>query len=112
MWNRERSPDLPTGLFNWIGKFYSIPDTYVLNHQSLDGYLLLRFLKIASAICLIGCFITWPVLWPVTITGGAGQTELNKLTFGNVVDKNRYYAHTFVAWIFCSERDIYKPLPL
>ncbi|KAL8790392.1 MAG: hypothetical protein Q9195_006410 [Heterodermia aff. obscurata] len=98
----ERSPDLPNGLFNWIGKFNQIPDTYVLNHQSLDGFLLLRYLKISSAICLIGCFITMPILFPVNITGGGPNQQLDLLSFGNVVNKNRYYAHTFVAWIFCS----------
>ena len=83
----------------------------MLNHQSLDGYLLLRYLKIASAICLVGCCITWPVLWPVNITGGAGQTELNKLSFSNVSNKNRYYAHTFVAWIFSSKFALSVCLP-
>ena len=99
---RERSPELPTGLFNWIGKFNQISDSIVLNHHSLDGFLLLRYLKISSAICLIGCCITMPILFPINITGGGINKELNMLAFGNVVDKNRYYAHTFVAWIFCS----------
>ena len=100
--SRERSPELPNGLFNWIGKFNKIPDSYVLNHHSLDAFLLLRYLKIASAICLIGCFITMPILLPINITGGGPNKELNLLAFGNVVDKNRYYAHAFVTWIFCS----------
>ena len=26
--------------------------------------------------------------------------QLDLLAFGNVVDKNRYYAHVFIAWIF------------
>lgn len=43
-----------------------------------------------------------PVLFPVNITGGGPNKELDLLSFGNVVNKNRYYAHTFVAWIFCS----------
>lgn len=43
-----------------------------------------------------------PVLFPINITGGGPMKELNMLSFGNVVDKNRYYAHTFVTWIFCS----------
>ncbi|KAL9019845.1 MAG: hypothetical protein Q9185_002894 [Variospora sp. 1 TL-2023] len=97
---QERTPALPSGLFAWLGAFSKIPDSFVLNHQSLDGFLLLRFLKIASATCLIGCFITWPVLFPVNITGKGGMKELDMLTFGNVVDKNRYYAHVFIAWIF------------
>ncbi|KAI9705577.1 MAG: Transmembrane protein 63C [Candelina mexicana] len=97
---QERSPDLPKGLFNWIGSFYAIPDTFILNHSSLDGYLLLRFLKIVTAIAFVGCCITWPVLFPVNATGHGGQVQLNILSFSNVVDKNRYYAHVFIAWIF------------
>ncbi len=106
---RERSPALPQGLLNWFGTFAKVPDSFVLNHQSLDGFLLLRYLKVASATCLVGCCITWPVLFPINITGGAGQKQLNLLTFGNVLDKNRYYAHVFIAWIFlgthCQLRD-------
>ncbi|KAI4098507.1 MAG: hypothetical protein LQ339_006385 [Xanthoria mediterranea] len=97
---QERSPALPQGLLNWFGTFAKVPDSFVLNHQSLDGFLLLRYLKVASATCLVGCCITWPVLFPINITGGAGQKQLNLLTFGNVLDKNRYYAHVFIAWIF------------
>lgn len=99
---RERSPDLPNGFLNWLGAFFHIPDTYVLNHESIDGYLLLRYLKICVAICFVGCCITWPVLFPINATGGAGEKQLDLLTFGNVANKQRYYAHTFVGWIFFS----------
>ena len=102
---RERSPELPNGLFNWFGKFNQIPDSYVLNHQSLDGFLLLRYLKISVAICFVGCLMTMPVLFPVNITGKGGLQQLDMLSFSNVskTQKNRYYAHTFIAWIFFSE---------
>lgn len=90
-------------MFNWIGTFNKIPDSYVLNHHSLDGFLLLRYLKISVALCLFGCLITMPVLFPVNATGGGGQKELDMLSFTNVSNsKNRYYAHTFVAWVFFS----------
>ncbi len=97
---------MPSGLFNWLGAFNQIPDSYVLNHQSLDGYLLLRFLKIATVICFVGCLITWPILFPVNATGGGGQNQLNLLSFSNVTgNKYRYLAHTFIAWIFiCKSR--------
>ena len=98
---RERSPDLPNGMFNWIGTFNKIPDSYVLNHHTLDGFLLLRYLKISVTICFVGCIMTWPVLFPVNATGGGGQKQLDLIAFGNVLNtKNRFYAHTFVAWIF------------
>lgn len=73
-------------MFGWIKHFWVIPDTYVLNHHSLDGYLFLRLLKISVVICIVGCLITWPVLFPVNITGGGPQTQLNLLTLGNVTN--------------------------
>ncbi|KAI9784856.1 MAG: hypothetical protein M1816_000701 [Peltula sp. TS41687] len=96
----ERSPDLPKGLFNWLGAFFKIPDTYVLNHHSLDAYLFLRYLRIAVAICFFGCLIVWPVLFPINITGGRGLKELDMLSFGNVASKKRYYAHAIVSCVF------------
>jgi hypothetical protein len=97
---RERTPSVPDGLFSWIGAVRKIPDSYVLNHHSLDGFLLLRYLKIAAAICFVGCIITWPVLFPINITSNGTQKELNLLSIANVTDKNRLYAHVFIAMIF------------
>lgn len=57
----------------------------------------------ALVICFVGCCITWPVLFPVNITGGGGQEQLDILSFSNIDSKtqgNRYYAHVFVAWLF------------
>lgn len=92
-------------MFNWFGAFNKIPDTHALQHQSFDAYLFLRLIKISATICLVGCFITWPVLFPVNATGHGGSKGLDILAYGNVAtspdsNKNRYYAHTFVAWIY------------
>ncbi|SLM34013.1 Protein of unknown function DUF3779, phosphate metabolism [Lasallia pustulata] len=97
---QERSPTLPNGMFNWFGAFFKISDSYVLNHNSLDGYLFLRYLKIATAVCFVGCCITFPVLFPVNATGGGGKQQLDMISFSNVAKKNRYYAHVFVAWVY------------
>lgn len=97
----ERSPQLPTGLFNWFRAFFSISDIHVLNHHSLDGYLLLRLLKIAVISCIVGCCITWPILFPINITGGGGQKQLDMLALGNVKDNYwRYLAHAGCAYLF------------
>ena len=82
-----------------------IPDEYVLQHNSLDGYFLLRYIKLSIIICFVGCCISWPVLFAVNATGGGTETQLNILSFGNVkatnqIQKLRYLAHAFVAWIF------------
>lgn len=73
--------------------------------MSLDGYLYLRYFKMLTVICFVGCCITWPVLFPVNATGNGGKEQLDLLTFANIgkSQKNRYYAHTFTAWIFFGE---------
>ncbi|KAF2227124.1 hypothetical protein BDZ85DRAFT_191546 [Elsinoe ampelina] len=99
--SNERSPKLPNGLFNWFKAFWQIPDTYVLNHHSLDGFLLLRLLKQAVVACLVGMAITWPILFPVNATGGGGQKELNVITIGNITNNYyRYFAHAGCAYLF------------
>lgn len=102
---RERSPRLSTGFLNWVGDFAKTPDTIILNRSSFDGYLFLRFLKISFVACFVGCLITWPILFPVNATGGAGNTGLNVLNISNVDPSAfsrsfRYVAHAGCAWIF------------
>ncbi|QIW99674.1 hypothetical protein AMS68_005192 [Peltaster fructicola] len=97
----ERSPDLPKGMFNWFGAFYNIPDTYVLNHHSLDAYLFLRFLKIAVVSCLVGCCITFPILFPINATGGGGKSQLDAITIANVTNSYfKLFAHAICAIIY------------
>ncbi|OTB08073.1 hypothetical protein M426DRAFT_317180 [Hypoxylon sp. CI-4A] len=99
----ERSPALPNGLFNWIGPFFKIPNIHSLQHQSLDAYLFLRFLRILIVITFVGCCVLWPVLFPVNATGGGSATQVDILSYANIdkeTQSNRYYAHVFMAWIF------------
>ncbi|TEY42312.1 hypothetical protein BOTCAL_0395g00060 [Botryotinia calthae] len=96
----ERSKELPSGWFNWIKPFFNTPDEAVLNQSSLDGYLFLRFLKIMCVICLVGCGLVFPVLIPLHVLGGAGNEQLDQLTFGNVDNPQIYYVHAFLAWLF------------
>ena len=96
----ERSPRLPEGWFNWIRPFWKIPDSYVLNHSSIDGYLFLRFLKVLIVIYFVGCCTVVPILVPIHAYGGLGQTELDKLSFGNIANGIWYYAHAGVGWFY------------
>lgn len=98
----QRSPETPTGAWDWIKTMYKLPDTYVLQHHSMDAYLFLRFLKLCSVILFVGCCITFPILWPVNATGGGTGQELDKLSISNIASDSagRYYAHCFLAWIF------------
>ncbi len=105
MFGSEKSQQLPDHKFGWLKPFGGIQDEYVLTHQSLDGYLYLRFLKMVTLICFVGCCITFPVLFPVNATGDGQQKQLDLLSFSNIGSdqKNRYYAHVFTGWIFFSE---------
>lgn len=68
----------------------------------MDGYLFLRFLRVLCSTCFTGCLVTWPILIPFHVTGGAGNTQLDALSFSNVKDPTRYYAHAIMACIFFS----------
>ncbi|KAH7001106.1 hypothetical protein EDB80DRAFT_84815 [Ilyonectria destructans] len=94
------SPTLPSGWFNWVKPFFQIPDTFILNHGSIDGYFFLRYLKVLRNIFFAGICITWPVLFPVHITGGNNSKQLDILTLGNVKEAKRLYAHVAVAWVY------------
>lgn len=96
----EKTPAAPNTVFGWLSTYWKLPDTYILNHHSLDAYLFVRFLKLLVVLTLVGCCITWPVLFPVNATGGGGAQQLDILTFGNIANPARYFAHAAIAWLF------------
>lgn len=51
-------------------------------------------------ICLVGACITFPILFPINITGGAGQEQLDILSMSNVLNPWKFFAHAACAWIF------------
>ncbi|KAJ3546269.1 hypothetical protein NM208_g1636 [Fusarium decemcellulare] len=85
-----------------IKPFLEIPDTFILNHCSLDGFLFLRYLKVLRILFLVGCFIACPILIPLHITGGRGLEGLDLLTIGNVRDSRMFYAHAVVVMLWFS----------
>jgi hypothetical protein len=108
---QRQTPAASGGMFAWIKDFKKLPDAYILDHQSIDGYLFVRFFKVLVVISFLGCLITWPVLFPVNATGGEGQQQLDILSMSNVAQAppkrpktnvNRYYAHALISFIFLS----------
>jgi hypothetical protein len=101
---QRQTPAPSPGFFGWIKDFKNLKDEYILDHQSIDGYLFVRFFKVLIAISFLGCLITWPVLFPVNATGGAGQEQLDLLSMSNIdpsgTNVNRYYAHAGISCIF------------
>lgn len=99
----ERTPALPGGFLNWVGRFWKIPDTWALQTQSLDAFLFLRYIRMTVLISFVGCCISWPILFPINATGGGSSQQLDILSYSNVnreTQSNRYYAHALVAWAF------------
>ncbi|KAF2475294.1 DUF221-domain-containing protein [Lindgomyces ingoldianus] len=96
----RKTPAPSASFFGWISDFRRIDDRYILDHQSIDGYLFVRYFKLIVIICFLGCCITWPVLFPINITGGAGNQQLDILSLSNVKDAKRYYAHALISCVF------------
>ncbi|OBA19558.1 DUF221-domain-containing protein [Metschnikowia bicuspidata var. bicuspidata NRRL YB-4993] len=90
----------PKGAFAWVTALFKKPQSYLIQQTGPDGYFFLRYLLEFCFVCLLGCFITWPVLFPVDATNSNGNQQLDMLTYGNVKDKWRYFAHVFISWLF------------
>jgi hypothetical protein len=66
--DQRKTPAQSPGLFGWIKDFRTIKDFYILDHQSIDGYLFVRYFKVLIGISFLGCLVTWPVLFPINAT--------------------------------------------
>ncbi|CAH6719645.1 phosphate metabolism protein 7 [[Candida] jaroonii] len=98
---KDLKPDeTPRGLFGWLGHIMSKPESFLIQHTGVDGYFFIRFLFGFASICFLGCLVCWPVLFPVNIVKGVGKTGFDMLSYANVKDKYRTFAHVFVSWLF------------
>lgn len=107
-----RPDETPKGLFGWFTHILKKPESFVIQHAGPDGYFFLRFLFEFGFLCVLGCIITWPILFPINATNSNHLKGLNILTFANVKNKNRYFAHVFISWILfgCAVFLIYREL--
>ncbi|SCV00598.1 LAME_0G10792g1_1 [Lachancea meyersii CBS 8951] len=96
----ERTEPVPDGYFTWIRFLMTKPHSYIIQHAGLDGYLFLRYIAVFGSLSLIGCAILLPILLPVNATNGNNNKGFELLAFANVKNKNRFYAHVFLSWIF------------
>nr|POE51533.1 putative membrane protein c24h6.13 [Quercus suber] len=99
---KHRTPSTKSTGVHWIHDLRQLSDDFVLQHNSLDAYLYLRFLKFIIGICLLGCLLAWPVLIPVNATGGGTASQLDKISFSNISKNDRLWAHTVIAVVFFS----------
>ncbi|KAK4542054.1 hypothetical protein LTR36_007085 [Oleoguttula mirabilis] len=97
---KDRTPSERASGKHWFHDFRNLADSFVLQHNSLDAYLFLRFLRFIVWICFIGCCLTWPILLPIHATGGGDASQLDRITFGNVKKNSYLWAHVAIAWMF------------
>ncbi|KAK3712581.1 hypothetical protein LTR37_009024 [Vermiconidia calcicola] len=97
---KDRTPQSTAEGKSWFHDFRTLSDHFVLQHNSLDAYLYLRFLRFVVFVCFVGCCITWPILLPVNATGGGNASQLDKISFSNIAKNDHLWAHTAVAWVF------------
>lgn len=95
----ERLESAPPGYFEWILYLLSKPHSYLLQHASIDGYFFLRYMGVVASLSFVACFILFPILLPVNATNGNNLDGFELLSFANVTNKNRFYAHVFLSWI-------------
>jgi hypothetical protein len=99
--NDEKKPDpLPSGLWQWFVPLLKKSDNFVIRQAGLDGYFFLRYIAIVAAISFFYMLLFFPILLPVNGVDGKDSEGLNQYTFSNVGDKQRYYAHAILAWVF------------
>lgn len=83
----------------WWTDLWRHPDRFILQHNSLDAYLYLRFLVFIVSVCFLGTCITWPILFPINATGGGSKSQLDRLSFSNIAKNNHLWAHVVLAWV-------------
>lgn len=96
--NRPRP--LKSGIFNWFKDLVTRREAEILQDAGLDGYFFLRYLRLIFIISIVGVLFVCTILLPVNGTGGNGNSGFNLLSFQNVKDTKRYYAHVFVGWVY------------
>ncbi|CCH45323.1 putative membrane protein [Wickerhamomyces ciferrii] len=102
--NEEKKPEpLPSGIFNWIPPLLKKSDNFIIRQAGLDGYFFLRYLFFICTIACAAMLLFFPILLPINATGGNDGAGLDALSFSNVnsdTNRNRFYAHVIMAWIF------------
>lgn len=83
----------------WWTDLWTNPDRFTLQHNSLDAYLYLRFLKFIISVCFVGACVTWPILFPINATGGGTASQLDRISFSNIAKNSHLWAHVVLAWV-------------
>lgn len=96
----EKKPEpLPKDPFRWVFILLTKPHSFIIQQAGLDGYFFLRYLLVLAFTFLFGICI-YVVLLPINIVNGRGKTGFDLLSISNIENSKRYYAHSFMGWVF------------
>uniref|UniRef100_A0A914YNK1 DUF221-domain-containing protein n=1 Tax=Panagrolaimus superbus TaxID=310955 RepID=A0A914YNK1_9BILA len=98
---KNLKPDeAPKGLISWLIHLLHKPSSFIIQYTNADGYFFIRFLFGFACICILGCFLLWPILFPINATNSNHMKGLDILSYSNVKNENRIFVHLFLSWIF------------
>ncbi|CAB4256622.1 similar to Saccharomyces cerevisiae YOL084W PHM7 Protein of unknown function, expression is regulated by phosphate levels [Maudiozyma barnettii] len=99
LFDEDRTDPCPPGYFQWLPYLLKKPHSFIIQHAGIDGYFYLRFLGVFAAFSLLSAIMLFPILLPVNITNGNNLKGFEIMSFANVKNKNRFYAHVFLSWL-------------
>ena len=98
---------LPITPWSWIPRLLLTPTHIVIGKSGLDGYFLLRYLRMMIILFGASMLVILPVLLPINAVGqygaAGGITGMDLLSISNIKDPHRYWAHVVMAIGFVSK---------
>src|SRR5271170_7928629 len=100
--DRKRTEPLPVTPWGWIPKLLMTPTHIVIGKSGLDGYFLLRYLRMMILLFGASMLIIWPILLPVNAVnqrgaaGGVSGMDILSISNINSNSPERYWAHVLV----------------
>lgn len=101
---------LPVTPWGWIPRLLMTPTHLVIGKSGLDGYFLLRYLRMMIFLFGGSMLLIWPVLLPINAVnqrGAAGGVAgMDLLSISNVKTPARHWAHVVMAIAFVSKKPL------
>ncbi|KAG8707764.1 hypothetical protein FRC08_000309 [Ceratobasidium sp. 394] len=100
----KRQRPLGDGLLSWPLSIFKADHKDIQQHNGMDAYFFVRYLRMMVWIFLPIWLISWAVLLPVDSAGLNNKDGLDQFTFGNIPQDRqvRYAAHLLLAWLLAA----------
>ena|SRR5947207_9801930 len=93
--------------WGWIPRLLMTPTHLVIGKSGLDGYFLLRYLRMMIFLFGGSMLVIWPVLLPINAVDqhgtAGGISGMDLLSISNIKTPSRYWAHVVMAIAFVSK---------